>query len=191
MRTREHRNDPGSAVNGPSAFEALGREELLGALATFAKNWLAHDGCWFLAVEERDGMDAAIELDARAWKCFAPVEARRIMETFGIRPNGGLEALARALSLRMYALINEQRLEWLGEGRSLRLTVDGCRVQQARARKGLPAFPCRPVGEVEFRTFAGTVDPRIVTRCLRCPPEANAGGACTWEFALGDPAGSV
>ena len=171
-------------AGSPSAFAALTREELLSALTAFAKNWLAHDGCWFLAVEERDGMDVAIELDARAWERFAAVEARRILETFGIPPHGGLQALARALSLRMYALVNEQHLEWLREGRSLRLTMDGCRVQQARARKGLPPFPCRPVGEVEFRTFAGTVDPRIVTRCLRCPPDLNAGGGCTWEFTL-------
>jgi len=175
----------------PSAFAALTREELLGALTAFARNWLAHDGCWFLAAEERDGMDAAIELDARAWERFAAVEARRILETFGILPHGGLEALARALSLRMYALINEQHLEWLRKGRILRLVMDGCRVQQARARKGLPPFPCRPVGDVEFRTFASTVDPRIVTRCLRCPPEPNAAGACTWEFTLEEPGESA
>jgi len=46
-----------------SPFHAMGREELLRALEMFAKNWLAHDGCWFLAAEERIGMEAAIELD--------------------------------------------------------------------------------------------------------------------------------
>lgn len=177
------------AAGSPPAFAALSREELLSALTAFAKNWLAHDGSWFLAVEERDGMDAAIELDARAWERFAAVEARRILETFGIPPLGGLEALARAFSLRMYALVNEQHVERSGDGGTLRLVMDGCRVQQARTRKGLPPFPCRPVGEVEFRTFAATVDPRIVTRCLRCPPEPNDGGACTWEFTLGEPGG--
>jgi Family of unknown function (DUF6125) len=45
-------------------FEMMGREELLRALEMFAKNWLAHDGCWFLAAEERFGIDTAIELDA-------------------------------------------------------------------------------------------------------------------------------
>ena len=48
-------------------FDQMSREELLRALEMFAKSWLAHDGCWFLAAEERLGMDAAIELDARAW----------------------------------------------------------------------------------------------------------------------------
>jgi hypothetical protein len=36
-----------------NSFEAMGREDLLRALEMFAKNWLAHDGCSFLAAEER------------------------------------------------------------------------------------------------------------------------------------------
>ena len=65
-----------------SAFEAMGREDLLLALEMFAKNWLAHDGCWFLAAEERFDMETAIELDVRSWERFASAEARRIMTTF-------------------------------------------------------------------------------------------------------------
>lgn len=168
----------------PSAFAALSREELLRALKAFAKNWLAHDGCWFLAAEQRLGIETALALDAVAWERFAGVEARRIIETFGIPPHAGLEALERALALRMYALINQQHAEWSADRRTLRFVMDRCRVQQARSRKGLPPFPCRPVGEVEFTTFAHTIDPRIATRCVHCPPEPNAGGACTWEFTL-------
>ena len=64
------------------------REDLLRALEMFAKNWLAHDGCWFLAAEECFGMEVAIELDRRSWKSFAAAEARRIMTTFSI-PDAG------------------------------------------------------------------------------------------------------
>jgi len=167
-----------------SAFEALSREELLRALEAFAKNWLAHDGCWFLAAEGKLGLDAAIELDARAWERFAGVEARRIMETFGIPPRGGLAALERALALRMYALINQQHAEWSVDRRTLRFVMDRCRVQETRRQKGLDPFPCRPVGTVEFTTFVSTLDPRIVTTCLHCPPDAPLGAACAWEFTL-------
>jgi Family of unknown function (DUF6125) len=55
----------------PPAFEALDRAGLFKALDVFAKNWLAHDGSWFLAAEERYGIDAAMELDAAAWRRFA------------------------------------------------------------------------------------------------------------------------
>jgi hypothetical protein len=95
-----------------NVYASMSRENLLRALQAFAKNWLAHDGCWFLAVEEELGLDAAIDFDARAWGRFAAAEARRIMEVFAVPAGGALEALERALDLRMYALVNEQHSEW-------------------------------------------------------------------------------
>ncbi|MFB3917634.1 MAG: DUF6125 family protein [Terriglobales bacterium] len=162
----------------------MSREELLRTLEMFAKNWLAHDGCWFLAAEERYGMDTAIELDTRSWERFAAVEARRIMSTFGIEPNGGLAALEKALSLRLYSVINAQRVEWSEDRQRLRFFMDVCRVQETRRSKGLADFPCKSVGQVEFQTFASTVDPRIRTKCLHCPPDATEGKYCGWEFTL-------
>ncbi len=166
----------------PPAFEALDRDGLFGALDVFAKNWLAHDGSWFLAAEERFGMDAAMELDAAAWRRFAAAEARRIMDAYAIPKDGGLDALARALSFRAYSFVNPSLVE--RDGPVLRFFMTSCRVQETRRRKGLPDFPCRPVGEVEFETFARTVDPRIETRCLHCPPDPDAHGHCGWEFQL-------
>ncbi len=136
-----------------NAFEAMGREDLLRALEMFAKNWLAHDGCWFLAAEERFDMETAIELDARSWKRFASAEARRIMTTFNIPAGGGLEALERALSLRLYAVINSQRTEWSDDRKRLCFFMDVCRVQEARRRKGLPDFPCKSVGISRVRNL--------------------------------------
>ncbi len=167
-------------------YEQMSRDELLKALEMFAKNWLAHDGCWFLAAEERLGMETAMELDARAWERFAEAEARRIMATFGVAAGGGLVALEKALGLRMYSLVNAQHMEWAQEGRQLRFFMDVCRVQETRRRKGLADFPCRDVGVVEFSTFAKTIDPRIRTRCIHCPPEAPEGAYCAWEFTMED-----
>jgi len=160
------------------------REELLRALEMFAKNWLAHDGCWFLAAEERLGIDAAIDLDAQAWQRFAVAEANRIMTTFSLPPAGGLPALEKALQLRQYSLINSQRIEWSANRKRLQFFMDVCRVQETRRRKGLPDFPCKSVGTVEFEAFARTVDPRIHTKCLHCPPESEDGKYCGWEFCL-------
>jgi hypothetical protein len=168
-------------------FDTMEREELLRALEMFAKNWLAHDGCWFLAAEERFGIETAIDLDAASWARFAAVEARRIMATFDIPEGGGLAALEEALGLRLYSMVNMQRVERSGDGQSLRFFMDRCRVQEARRRKGLSDFPCKRVGIVEFETFAQTVDPRIQTTCLHCPPDDGAGGSCGWEFYLRSP----
>jgi hypothetical protein len=46
----------------------LSKDDLIGLLEDAAKNWLAHDGLWFLAAEEKFGMEMAIELDRRAWE---------------------------------------------------------------------------------------------------------------------------
>lgn len=165
-------------------FSLMTREDLLRALEMFAKNWLAHDGCWFLAAEERLGMQAAIELDECAWQRFAAVEAQRIMTTFRIAQNGGLAALEKALWLRMYSLINAQRVEWSDDRKQLRFVMDVCRVQETRRRKGLSDFPCKSVGAIEFETFAQTIDPRIRTTCLHCPPDAGDGKYCGWEFRI-------
>ncbi len=167
-------------------YQQMDREQLLAALTIFAKNWLAHDGCWFLAAEAELGMEAAIRLDAVAWERFAQAEARRIVEAFELPRGGGLDALERALSLRMYALINEQHCEWSEDRSTLRFRMDVCRVQEARRRKGLDDFPCASVGIVEFTAFARTIDPRIRTRCLHCPPDAAEGKYCGWEFSVGN-----
>jgi len=127
-------------------YADMSREELLKALKMFANNWLAHDGCWFLGAEAEFGMETAIHLDELAWKRFAAAEARRIMRGYKLPENGGLEVLATALAYRMYAVINEQHLEWSEDGKTLRFFMDVCRVQETRRRKGLDDFPCKSVG---------------------------------------------
>lgn len=167
-------------------LHALSRDELLTLLDVHAKSWLAHDGCWFLAAEERYGLDAAIALDTRSWELFSPAEAKRIMKAFHIPQGGGLDALEKAVKYRLYATVNPQAIE-RPDNNTLIYKMIECRVQDARRRKGLPDFPCRPVGLVEYSKFAETIDPRIRTRCLQCPPDhaTDGGCACAWEFTIG------
>lgn len=167
-----------------TAFHSMTRDDLLRALEMFAKNWLAHDGCWFLATEETFGMETALHLDKLAWQRFAVAEANRIMATFNLPQKGGLVALEKALSLRQYTLINSQRTEWSADRKSLRLYMDVCRVQETRRRKGLADFPCKSVGTVEFEVFSRTVDSGIQVACLHCPPDAPEGKYCGWEFTM-------
>jgi hypothetical protein len=162
----------------------LDKETLLGLLRDAALNWLTHDGLWFRAVEETFGMEAAIRLDKMAWAQFTVIEARRIIKRLNLPANGGLEALALALRFRLYARINEQAIVELNSRRCV-FEMRTCRVQEARQRQGLPDFPCREVGLVEYSGFAQTIDPRITTRCLFCPPDPHPAEAwCRWEFRL-------
>jgi len=158
------------------------RETLEAMLVDFAKNWLAHDGLWFQAVEKECGMEKAIQLDTEAWAEFSRVEARRIMERHNIAPNGGLPALKKALGYRLYAFLNEQIITD-DEERSFVFKMNDCRVQSARKRKNLPLFPCKSVGIVEYTEFAKTIDPRIKTECIACPPDpGDRDFYCGWRF---------
>jgi hypothetical protein len=151
-----------------------------------ARNWLAHDGLWFQAVERHHGMASAIALDTEAWIDFTRIEARRIMDRHLIPPGGGLDALATALEFRLYALLNRQSLHRVDD-RTLRFEMNRCRVQAARQRKGLPDFPCKPVGIAEYAWFAHTIDPRIRTRVVSCPPDPHPDTFhCAWVFSLED-----
>lgn len=164
-------------------YEALTHQDLIALIKAYAKCWLAHDGCWFLSVEEDRGTDEAIKYDREAWRKFAPIEARRIMEARGIEVGGGLPALAEALRFRMYHALNEQESKFSED--TLIFEMKGCRVQEARRRKGLPDFPCKSVGIVEFGEFANAVDERIITECLQCPPdELGPNEFCRWSFKI-------
>ncbi len=164
--------------------EDLSKKELLELLADAGKNWLAHDGLWFQAVEKKFGIDAAIELDAKAWEQFTQIEAKRIMKRLNIKPGGGIQALIQALEFRLYAYVNVQEITEVSKNHCVFRMVN-CRVQEARKRKNLPDFPCKSVGIVEYSYFAKTIDPRIKTRCIACPPDPHPKDYyCCWEFTL-------
>ncbi|MGE4579955.1 MAG: DUF6125 family protein [Desulfuromonadales bacterium] len=164
----------------------LSKEDLVKIIVDDAKNWLAHDGLWFQAIERRYGMEVAVEADIEAWRHFTVIEARRIMERLGLQPGGGIPALVECLKHRFYARLNLQECIEQTETRVVFRMLD-CRVQSARKRKGLPDHPCKSVGLVEYGEFAKTIDPRLTTRCLACPPDPHPEDFwCAWEFTLQD-----
>lgn len=169
---------------GTGDLKYLSRETLEGMLLDFAKNWLAHDGLWFQAVEREFGMEAAIKLDTDTWERFTRLEAKRIMARHGIEENGGLEALKKALGFRLYAVLNEQTITEEKEDSFVFKMVD-CRVQSARKRKNMPLFSCKAVGIAEYSGFAEAVDPRIKTECIACPPDGEERDFyCGWRFFI-------
>jgi hypothetical protein len=163
----------------------LSPEILRDMLTDFSKNWLAHDGLWFQAVEKQFGIDKAIELDREAWKDFTVIEAKRIMKRHQILENSGLEGLKKALGLRLYAFLNVQEIRNETDN-SFEFYMIDCRVQSARRRKQMTLFPCKSVGVVEYSGFAKTIDPKIKTECIACPPDESAGKEfyCGWRFSI-------
>ncbi len=167
-------------------LEKLSKEELIEYIEDISKNWLAIDGTWFVAVEKKYGLDIAMQLDKESWKIFSPIEAKRIMKKFEIPEKEGIPALIKALKYRVYANINKQEIIEISKNRCV-FRMNNCRVQSARKIKGLPDFPCKSVGIIEYSEFAKTIDSRIKTKCLTCPPDKHPDNYyCAWEFLLED-----
>lgn len=164
-------------------LESLSREQLIALCSDYAKNWLAMDGLWFQSAESRQGMDQAMEMDIDVWRSFTVIEAKRIKALLQLPDRAGLQGLAQALSMRMYARLNHDEI--IIEGNTLTYRVNTCRVQAARSRKNMQWHPCRPVGLVEYDGFAKAIDDRFTTECVSCYPEiTDQSCACCWRFTL-------
>ncbi len=162
----------------------LSREELFELNKIYAKNWLAHDGLWFQAIENKYGMDLAIDMDREAWRRFTVIEARRLIEFLNLGKNSGIAGLKKALLFRLYSSLNEDDIT-VEEENVLVYRVKTCRVQYARKKKGLSYFPCKSVGIVEYSLFAETIDERFETEVVSCHPDiTDTECNCIWRFTL-------
>jgi len=168
----------------PRPLLDMNRDRLMGLIETLGVNWLANDGVWFQSVEFTAGMDDAKRCNDTCWTRFAPFEAWSIKRFLGIAENPGLEGLKKALNFRMYSRINTQTIVDESEN-VMRFEMNDCRVQSARKRKGLPDYPCKSAGTVEYTAFARGVDKRIQTECIGCPPDEHPDEwFCAWRFTL-------
>jgi hypothetical protein len=167
----------------PRILVEMPGEKLLALIDAIAANWLAGDGIWFQAVEGRQEMFTAKRCNDTCWAKFSPLEAFHIRGLLNLTGTGGLEALKTALGFRLYSRINQQSIEY--SSGELVFKMVNCRVQDARKRKGLEDYPCKSAGVVEYSSFARTIDPRIRTECLACPPDRHPQDwFCAWKFSL-------
>lgn len=164
-------------------IEQLDRVDLLKLIDIYAKNWLAMDGLWFQSIEHKFGMDEAIEHDEKVWRDFTVIEAKRIKKFLNLPERAGIDGLKQALSLRLYANINEDEI--LVDNNVLIYRALDCRVQNARKRKGMEYHPCKSVGIIEYTYFAKTIDDRLECEAISCYPEITDESCnCSWKFIL-------
>ncbi len=170
----------------PSFITNLEDDKVAKLKEAMAINWLANDGIWFQAVEFQEGMMMAKHCNDEAWRELSPFEAIRIKSILGLGEHPGLDGLKQALQLRMYAEINKQSIANETEN-SFDFFMNECRVQVARKRKGLDDYPCKSAGIIEYSTFAATIDSRIKTTVIGCPPDKHPEDwYCGWRFFIED-----
>ncbi len=173
-------------LNRPQQLNAFTTSMVNALENELAINWLANDGIWFQAVEKKFGMFDAKHCNDTCWTRFSPYEATRIKELLELPDNGGIPALKQALGCRLYAVINDQSIEDIDEN-CIIFRMNNCRVQAARKRRGLPDYPCKSAGMVEYPYFVKTIDSRITTKCIGCPPDNHPDDwFCTWKFSLNE-----
>lgn len=168
----------------PKPLLDLPKETLLNLKESAAANWLANDGVWFQALEFSRGMFDAKRCNDSCWSRFSPFEAWSIKELLGLPENPGMEGLKQALRFRLYAAINRQSITD-ETPTSFIYRLNDCQVQATRKRKGLEDYPCKSAGMAEYPTFAESIDPRIRTECLGCPPDEHPKEwYCAWRFSI-------
>ena len=142
------------------------------------------DGLWFTLVEEKFGLDVALEIDVEVWRRLCLIQAKRIPKYFSIDEGSSIRNLIKVIELDpLLAVFKPEVPELTDSGAVLRLT--DCPPQKARIRDGRGEFPCRPVGIAMFGAYIEVIDPKIKLSCLTCPPGAHPSEFwCEWQFEI-------
>ncbi len=142
------------------------------------------DGLWFTLVEEKFGLDAALEIDVEVWRRLCLVQARRVQKYFSIDEDSSIRRLIKVIELDPILAVFEPRAVGLTDNRAV-LRFTDCPPQKARVRDGRGEFLCKPVGIAFLSSYVEVIDPRIKLTCLRCPPDKHPSQFwCEWQFEI-------
>ena len=140
------------------------------------------DAYWFLEVEKKFGLSAAVELNENVWQTIGGKAAREIKRRFKIEKRG-LDGFVEALNLFPWTKITGYVIK--KEGDKVVLTVPDCPPQSARIKMGVGEFPCKKMHIGDFTAFAKEIDENIEVKCVYAPPDEHPKDCfCRWEFTL-------
>lgn len=130
------------------------------------------DGLWFLVLEERLGLEGAVEVDIEVWRRFARVMAKRVARRLGVDPSN-VEGVASSL----HALFDIEGWE-VGPGPSkASLRVERCPWWDYLSKVGrlhVADYVCPKVCEAIFSSWAEALNPRVKLSFTFSPPHCQA-----------------
>jgi len=142
------------------------------------------DGLWFLAVEQKYGLDVALKMDEEVWQRLGQIHTRRLLKTFTIKEDSPIRTLVKLLEVDPIWVVFKHEIPVLTDNKAI-FRVTDCPAQVARVRDGKGEFPCEGVETAFFTSYAEAVDPRIRVTCLLCPPAAHPPQYwCEWQFEI-------
>ncbi len=142
------------------------------------------DGLYFLGIEQKFDTEAATEIDAGVWRIMAQIEAKSLRRMFQISENADIPTIMNLLRKSSWGLDQPfKTIETSNKGAVL--SIDRCRTQEARLKKGLSEFPCKKVRFGYLKNFAKTLNSNVEVNCIVCPPDKHPANLwCRWEFKL-------
>ena len=159
-------------------------EKMLDFFFLQIRNLWRVDGLYFLGIEKKFGTDAATEIDAGVWEIMAKIEAKSLRKVFQVGENPDIPTIIELLQKSSWALDQPFKTFEVSDKRAT-LSIDRCRTQEARLKKGLSEFPCKKVRFGYLKNFAKTLNPKVEVNCLVCPPDKHPKDLwCKWEFKL-------
>lgn len=161
----------------------LSKETLIKLVKAYSRLFLALDGFWFLAVEEKHGYKDALDIDIKAWEGYFPYEARLLRKTLEIKEEG-IPGIIETLKHCAFVPCMEHVIDEVSEERGV-VSLYKCPSLEAMERAGRTEFVCEPVGTAVFQKYAESIDPRVKVRFLDGPPRKSPEDvSCKWEFTL-------
>jgi hypothetical protein len=149
-----------------------------------SKSLYTVDGLWFTAVEQKYGLDLALELDVEVWRRLGQIQARRMVKTFTIKKDNPVQDFVSVLQADPLLFVYKPQVAELTDSKAVFRCTD-CPPQKARIRDGRGEFPCKAVAMAFFIACAEVVDPGIKISCLTCPPDAHPPQYwCEWQFEI-------
>ena len=174
---------PGSGEDREILVE-MSIEKLLDLFFLQVRNLWRVDGLYFLGIEQKFGAEAATEIDAGVWQIMAKIEAKHLRKMFQVGENADIPTIMSLLRRSSWALDQPFKTVEVSNKRAI-LSIDKCRTQEARLKKGLDEFPCKKVRFGSLKNFAKTLNPNVKVNCLVCPPDKHPPNLwCRWEFKL-------
>lgn len=164
-----------------NTLESMTKQELLNVIKMFSRNWLTVDGLWFTLVEDKYGLDAALDLDLKMWERNALIEARRIKKYMGIE-GGGIKGVLKAI--RFLTVDPSNPFEYSIDGaHEAYIWYTSCLPQEGRIKGGRGEFPCKLMGLACYGILAKEIDPGVNVECVFCPPDDHPSGVwCKWKL---------